>query len=219
MTLGIFGCGGLGKEFLMLAQEINKATERWDEIIFIVDTVTANTVKNTKVISLSDAIDKFDKQEFEIVIAIGEPAVREEKYMTLKKHGISLATLIHPSVCISDCTTIGEGSVICFGCFISCDVSIGCNTVIMPNANIGHDCIVGGHSIVCSFASFGGTIVVGDKAFIGMSSSIIQGAKIGKNAIVSMGSCVMRDVPDETVVMGNPARVIAKNAAHSVFSR
>lgn len=47
-------------------------------------------------------------------------------------------------------------------------------------------------------------------ASIGTSATVLCGVTIGKNAVVGAGSVVTRDVPDNTVVAGNPARVLRK---------
>jgi acetyltransferase-like isoleucine patch superfamily enzyme len=47
---------------------------------------------------------------------------------------------------------------------------------------------------------------------IGTGSTILCGVVIGENAIVGAGSVVVRDVPPNTVVVGNPARVIREFA-------
>lgn len=49
--------------------------------------------------------------------------------------------------------------------------------------------------------------VVGDGASIGTSVTIMCGVRIGKNAMIGAGSVVTRDVPDNAVVYGNPARI------------
>lgn len=50
--------------------------------------------------------------------------------------------------------------------------------------------------------------IVEDRASIGTSSTILCGVKIGKNAIIGAGSIVNKDVPDNVVVAGNPAKII-----------
>ena len=51
-------------------------------------------------------------------------------------------------------------------------------------------------------------IIVKDKAWIGFNSILLKGVTIGEGAIVGAGSLVTKDVPDWTVVAGNPAKVI-----------
>lgn len=53
-------------------------------------------------------------------------------------------------------------------------------------------------------------IVVGDGSFIGIGSVILPGARIGRGVMVGAGSVVRGEVPDHTVVVGNPARVVRR---------
>lgn len=53
-----------------------------------------------------------------------------------------------------------------------------------------------------------GCIEIMDNVFIGANSTILSNVKIGPNAIVAAGSVVTKDVPENTVVAGNPAKVI-----------
>jgi len=48
------------------------------------------------------------------------------------------------------------------------------------------------------------------KASIGSSATVLSGVTIGKNAVVGAGSVVTRDVPPNTIVIGNPAKIIRK---------
>ena len=52
------------------------------------------------------------------------------------------------------------------------------------------------------------TTTVKKRASIGTSATILGGITIGENALVGAGSVVTKDVPDNTVVAGNPARII-----------
>jgi len=53
---------------------------------------------------------------------------------------------------------------------------------------------------------------IGAQAFIGMGAILMPGVTVGDGAIVGAGSVVTKDVPDDTVVAGNPARVITTTA-------
>lgn len=54
-------------------------------------------------------------------------------------------------------------------------------------------------------------IVIKDDAWIGMNVIILKGVTIGRGAIVGAGSVVTKDVPDWSVVAGNPAKIIKQN--------
>ncbi len=55
-----------------------------------------------------------------------------------------------------------------------------------------------------------GTIEIFDNVAIGANTTILYNTKIGPDALVAAGSVVTRDVPQGTIVAGNPARVIGK---------
>ena len=53
-----------------------------------------------------------------------------------------------------------------------------------------------------------GRVVIGDNVFVGMGTIILPNVQIGNNVIVGAGSIVSKDIPDNSVVAGNPAKVI-----------
>lgn len=53
-------------------------------------------------------------------------------------------------------------------------------------------------------------VIVADRAWVGARAVVLKGVRIGEGAIVAAGSVVTRDVPDWTLVAGNPARQIKK---------
>ena len=213
--LGIWGAGGLGREVLELAEIINGTDKFWDDFVFIVDGVTTCEVNGIKVMEYADA--KKSISGLEVAMGIGEPAVREEKFNLLKEDGIATPSLIHPSVHIPKTTCIGQGVVIQYGCFISCNASIGDYVYIQPHCNIGHDDKLAEGCIVSGFGNIAGNVSIGKYTYLGLSAAVKEGVNIGDNTIIGMGSVVYKDVPDEMVAMGNPARPIARNTDRKVF--
>lgn len=53
-----------------------------------------------------------------------------------------------------------------------------------------------------------GRIVVGDNVFIGLKSIVLPNVHIGNNVVIGAGSVVAKNIPDNSVAVGNPARVI-----------
>ena len=50
--------------------------------------------------------------------------------------------------------------------------------------------------------------VIGDNVYIAANATVIGGVNIGNNVIIGAGSVVVNDIPDNSVAVGNPARVI-----------
>lgn len=86
------------------------------------------------------------------------------------------------------------------GVVIEDDASIAANTQILTNNHDEKE-----HRILlCK------PVVIKKNAWIGAGVTILPGVTIGENAIVGAGSVVTKDVPADTVVVGNPARVLRK---------
>ena len=215
MILGVFGAGGLGREVYIIAKKINAVDHRWDDIVLVDDNQSITQVLDIKCYTLDQFIHMF--QDSELAIAIGEPAIRQEVYNKVKKKGLRIATLIHPGTYIDETTKIGEGTVICEGCTITSCVRVGINCYIQPHAVIGHDIHIGNHCVIGSLVQIGGASEIGDRTFFGFLVGTKQGLKIGKDVICSGGAMVFRDLPDDVIVVGNPARVVKKNENKKVF--
>lgn len=86
-------------------------------------------------------------------------------------------------------------------------LDIGDDVMIGPNVSL----ITSGHPIEPSQRRNGviaKPIVIGKNVWIAAGATIIGGVTVGENSVVAAGSVVTRDVPPNTLVGGNPARVI-----------
>jgi len=95
-------------------------------------------------------------------------------------------------------------------CFISRGAHLD---VRRGKITIGNNVHIASGSYILSHVGFqplkeGQETLIEDNVRIFVNSVIIPGVKIEKNSIVGAGSVVMKDVPPNVVVMGNPARVI-----------
>lgn len=81
-------------------------------------------------------------------------------------------------------------------------------SVINSSVIIGNDCILRNNTIIGNNGFGGGAPILGDNVNIGANSCIIGNIHIGNNVIIGAGSVVVKDVLDNVVIVGNPARII-----------
>ena len=80
------------------------------------------------------------------------------------------------------------------------------------DATIGEDVNIGAGTITCNFdGEQKNPTEIGDGAFIGSDTMLVAPVKIGKGARTGAGSVVTKDVPDDAVAVGVPARVVRKS--------
>lgn len=109
-------------------------------------------------------------------------------------------------VLIGKRTRIGLGSVVIGPVKIGDDVLLAQN-IIVSGLNHGYEDI---NIPISKQPVTTRQIVLEDECWIGSNSVIVSGARIGKHSIVAAGSVVNRDVPDYSIVAGNPATVKKK---------
>ena len=89
-------------------------------------------------------------------------------------------------------------------------VKIGKNAQIAPNVSIytaGHPLHPDSRN---SGYEYGIDITIGDNVWIGGNAVIMPGVTIGDNVVIGGGSVVTKDIPDDSLAVGNPCRVIRK---------
>ncbi len=122
------------------------------------------------------------------------------------------------NVVIRENTKIGSGSIIGSGTIIDGGVIIGrnariqSNNFIPPKINIGNDVFLGpgvrfANDLYPESSRLIGTDVK-NGAVIGIAAVILPGIIIGENSVVAAGSIVTKNVHDDAVVMGAPAKQV-----------
>ena len=111
-------------------------------------------------------------------------------------------------------TNIGRNITVGKGCFIN----TGCHFGDQGGITLGDNVLLGSNVVIATanhdFAqakrrtAYPAPVVIGDNVWIGSSVTIVPGVHIGDGAIVAAGSVVTKDVPPNTIVGGNPARII-----------
>jgi len=145
---------------------------------------------------------------------IGSPSNYKKRRAILGKTNLDdsrLETIVHPTASISRMARIGPGAIVFQNVTITSNASIGKCVYILPNAIISHDVTVGDFTCITGGVCASGNVQIGQSCYIGTNASIREGVKIGDFSMVGMGSVVVRDVPANSTIIGNPAKPFRKN--------
>ena len=110
------------------------------------------------------------------------------------------------AVLIEDNCEIGCGATIDRGSMSN--TIIGKNTYLDNQIHIAHNVKIGENSIIAGQVGIAGSSIIGNNVKIGGQAGVSGHLKIGNNVEIGGGSGVIRDIPDDTKVMGYPAKNI-----------
>jgi acetyltransferase-like isoleucine patch superfamily enzyme len=132
----------------------------------------------------------------------------EDNAELIVRGNFSVYTNFHISINSGAVLTLGEGYINNNGtidCFDS--ITIGNQVIISKGVTIRDS---DNHSINGN-KKISAPIVIGDHVWVGLNVTILKGVRIGSGAVVAAGAVVTRDVPENSLVGGVPARILKEN--------
>lgn len=144
----------------------------------------------------------------QLLISVGHNATRQKISQLVRE---DFFTAIDPSAIISSFAKIGKGTVVMPGCIVNVDSLVGDHVILNTGSTIDHDCYVEDFVHVSPNATLCGGVRVGELSWIGAGAVVRQYLRIGRNVMIGAGAVVVSDIPDNAVVMGNPARIKSYN--------
>ncbi|HPG11198.1 MAG TPA: acetyltransferase [Chitinophagaceae bacterium] len=156
----------------------------------------------------SEALDKL--KDYDVFACVGHNGIREKIHTQMSELLGNPINAIHPSAVISSSVKLGDGIMIAANATINPLAEIGRGVICNTSSSIDHECIIEDFAHIGPGAVLCGNVKVGKNTFVGANAVIRQGIIIGKNVMIGAGTVVVKDIPDNTTVVGNPQRILTK---------
>lgn len=205
----IIGAKGFAKEILEICKENSelKHLAFYDDIS---EDIGGQLYSQFQIIkTLEEAKEYFKIIDNQFSIGLGNPKLRELMYLKFLSIGGKITNTISNRSMISTFDVeINSGCNILSGVNISNGVKIGIGCIIHYNVNVTHDCKIGDFVEISPSANLLGHVTIGDFTHIGSNVTILPNIKIGNNVTIGAGSVVSKDISDNAVALGIPAKII-----------
>ena len=154
-----------------------------------------------------DCLDSIRKHEY--FVAIGDNGLRRTISQNLMAELDFLPIkAIHSSSIVSESADLAQGVMIGPGAVVNSQVVVGSGTICNTRSVVEHECEIGEYCHIAPGAVLCGAVILGEGSFIGAGAVVKEGVIIGSKVLIGAGTVVIKDIPDNSVVVGNPQRFI-----------
>ena len=205
----IIGAKGFAKEVLEICHQNNqlKGLAFYDDVNADIGNLLYGNFPIIK--NIDDAKKYFKEIDNKFTIGIGNPILRKKLFDKFNAIGGVLTSIISKNANIGSYgNKILDGCNIMSNAVLTNDITVGQGTIINQTASIGHDVIIGKFCEICPNVSISGYCKIGSFSFIGTGAIILPKVVIGKNSIIGAGALVTKDIPDNSLAIGTPAKVV-----------
>lgn len=210
------GSGGCMRELLFQMEELNKEVPTWNVLGFVDEYFDENDDNVKRVLERCPYLGKDDylinlQKKANVAVCVGEPDLRKKIVKKLKQNPqISFPNIILSHATVAEDVVMGEGCIISMGTFVSTGVSLGDFVFLNIDAHISHEGKIGDFVTLSPRAVLAGNVTIEKETEIGMSATVIQGVTIKERAMVGAGAVVVKDVKENLIVVGVPAKIMDK---------
>lgn len=217
LPLLIFGTSGISKEVKTIVDEIN--SQSYGKVFDLLGFVSEKSeeigcdIYGCKVVCCDNNFEQYinDFPQLGVVVPLGTPAIKKQIIKKIDKiPNLVFPNIISPSAKIMDNTTVemGVGNIICSGCILTTEISIGNFNLININSTVGHNVIIGNYGVINPLSSISGNVTIEDEVLLGAGCAVKQGVQVKKKSIVGLGAIVVKDVEEEAVMICKAAERI-----------
>jgi sugar O-acyltransferase (sialic acid O-acetyltransferase NeuD family) len=207
--LVIVGAGGFGREIASMVLT-TQLCETWDLQGFLDDDPAKQNDSPLGLRVLGGHSYLRDNEDVSAVCCIGEPLARRHFAMDIAGWYRNWTSLIHPSAWVGAQVSIGPGVILAANTVVTCDAHIGEHVHLNCYSSVGHDALVSAFATAASHVDITGGARIGECCYIGSGARVLPNVALGERSVLGAGAVANRDIPNDTVAVGVPARVIKR---------
>lgn len=207
--------GGIGNGSVIanaIADAEKRENTEWHFAGFLNDRIE-ETIEGYPVLGTLSDSKKFVERGYYFINTIFRIDGQDERIALFESLDIpdsQMATFVHPLSYIAPNVALGKGTVIMPNVSVSSGTQFGDGCLIMVGATIGHDNIIGNYCHFAAQSCVGAYTKILDGVHIGLNATTRENLTIGKNATLGMGAVLTKDIGDNEIWVGNPARFLRK---------
>lgn len=207
----IVGAKGHAKEVLQIIEESNVSSKT----IYFFDDASSDkedTLFNKfPIIRSIDKVNDYLQDDKRVILGTGSPTIRYKLAQKFIAKGGVLTSIIASSAIIGKYEVdMGGGVNIMHNTLITNQICIGEGSLINAYVSIHHNVVIGKYCEIAPGARLLGNCCTGDFCMVGAGAVLLPSVKIGANVVIGAGAVVTEDIPDNSVAIGIPARVVRK---------
>lgn len=203
--------GGSGAA-IVIGEAINQAKEKFGldvEFVGLLNDADVPEIDGVPVLGKTADAVKFIDEGYKFLFTIYKMGGQPERIKLFRDLNIpnqSMFTFVHPLAFVSPSVKLAPGVVVMPNASISQGTEIGKCCLIMSNVTIGHDNTIGEHCFFTASSCLGSYLDIEEGVWVGMNTTIRGKQKIGKHSAIGIGSIVTKDIPENELWIGSPAK-------------
>lgn len=172
--------------------------------IVLPETTNTEPVLGYPVVGIDEELENLVSETPGALVTVGQirsPNIRIRLFEELKKLNAELPVIIASTAYCSRHASVGCGTIVMQGALVNAAAYIGENCIINSQALVEHDVHIEPHCHIATGARINGGVQIGMGSFVGSGAIIREGVQVGPRAVIGAGQVVLRDVPEDTVVI------------------
>ena len=181
----VVGAGGYGRS----VAEAAELSGQFEVVGFLDDLLpVGETVLGVPLLGPVASMTQYRTRADQVIVAIGNNAVREKLMLQLVGVDFNLATVLHPRAIVSTSAVLGVGSVVMAGAIVGTEARLGVGSIVNCGAVVDHHATVEDFGHLGVSASMAGGTVLGRGAWMQAGSALGYGVKVGAGEVLLPGT-------------------------------